>query len=414
MDSPASSRPVPTSTATNEPPPSARRGDVPAAPPPGAPLAEAEAPEAPASAPREKPRDTAPSADRTAAAVADGVEAASDGVAVSGISRVATSPATDAPAIPATSATPSSPPPSSPTSPRSEERPRETPAKPLLASEALMEDLAPIEPSRTAARLWCAAVGVGFAGLGALPLLGVRPGGTTAALSSFLFGGVTLAAALTRVSYRHRAVAMLILGMVAALVGLGGAGPAANIATSAPVLGFARLLAATTLPAALLFRARYRAYAGARWLLAAAFVCALPFVILTVLRLAALAPELATAGSFVALGVVVAALVGFMGSETTGAGTYVGLGVLCGLGTELALSDLSHAGAFATWQSPTSSILAAVAFVAATGLSALGLFQILAWRLSDDARRIDLHAATPEKPRRRPEPPTTSDWSSSD
>ncbi|MDI1452019.1 hypothetical protein [Polyangium sp. 6x1] len=342
------------------------------------------------------------------------MEASSDGVAVSGVSRKVVSPAETTP-FPATSATTSSPPPSHVlSSPQSEERPRETPVKPLLASEALMEDLAPIEPSRQAARFWCAAVGLGFAGLGALPLLGVRPGGTSAALPCFLLGGVTLAAALTRVTYRHRGVAMLVLGMLTALVGLGGAGPAAGIAASAPVLGFARLLAATTLPAALLFRARYRAYAGARWLLGGAFLCALPFVILTGLRLAALLPELATVGSFVAIGVVAAALVGFMGSETTGAGTYVGLGVLCGLGTELAMSDLSHPGAFATWQGPTSVVLAALAFVAATGLSALGLFQILAWRLSDDARRIDIHAAVPEKPRRRAAPPTTSDWSSSD
>ncbi|MRG96059.1 hypothetical protein [Polyangium spumosum] len=384
------------------------------APPQSAPRAEAEPPEAaPASAPRSKPREPAAVTDG-AAAVAEGIEASSDGVAVSEVSRVAAPPAADAPATPATSATPSSPPPSSPPTPRNEERPRETPQKPLLASEALMEDLAPIEPSRQAARFWCAAVGLGFAGLGALPYLGVRPGGTNAALSCLLFGGVTLAAALTRVSYRHRAVAMLLLGTLAAVVGLGGAGPAAGIAAGAPVLGFARLLAATALPAALLFRARYRAYAGARWLLAAAFVCALPFLILTVLRVAPLSPELATIGSFVAIFVVAAALVGFMGSETTGAGTYVGLGVLSGLGTELALSDLSYPGAFATWQSPTSTILAAVAFVAATGLSALGLFQILAWRLSGDARRINIHAAVPEKPRRKPEPTTTSDWSSSD
>ncbi|HVK71369.1 MAG TPA: hypothetical protein VM694_43250 [Polyangium sp.] len=412
MDSPVSSRPAPAGTASSEPPPSARRSDPAAATAPKA-NAETEPAEAPASAPRSKPRDLAVVADGATAA-AEGVEASSDGVAVSGVSRKVVSPAETTP-FPATSATTSSPPPSfGPSSPRSDERPRETPAKPLLASEALMEDLAPIEPARQAARFWCAAVGLGFAGLGALPLVGLRPGGTVAALVSFVLGGVTLAAALTRVSYRHRGVAMLVLGMLAALVGFGGVGPAAGIAASAPLLGFARLLAATTLPAALLFRARYRAYAGARWLLAGAFVCALPFVILTVLRLAALLPELATIGSFVALIVIAAALVGFMGSETTGAGTYVGLGVLGGLGTELAMADLSHPGAFATWQSPTSTILAAVAFVAATGLSAMGLFQILAWRLSDDARRIDIHAAVPEKPRRKPQPPTASDWSSSD
>lgn len=274
-----------------------------------------------------------------------------------------------------------------------------------------MEDLAPIEPSRHVARFWCAAVGAGFAALGALPLLGLRAGGTLAALPSFLLGAITVGAALTRVSYRRRAVAMLALGLLVSLLGLGGTGPAAGIAQGAVGLGFARLLAATALPAALLFRARYRAYAGARWLLAAAFVVALPFIVLLALRLSALSPDLATAGAFVASVVVAASFVGFMGAETTGAGTYVGLSVLLGLGTELALTDLSRTGMLDTWQTATSVILSAVASVAATGLSALGLFQILAWRLSTDARRIDLHRAMPEPPPPRRSNPS-SEWTS--
>jgi hypothetical protein len=48
-----------------------------------------------------------------------------------------------------------------------------------------------------------------------------------------------------------------------------------------------------------------------------------------------------------------------------------------------------------------TTALSGVAFVAATGLSALGLFQLLASRLSGDARRIDLHAALPEPVRAR-------------
>jgi hypothetical protein len=246
--------------------------------------------------------------------------------------------------------------------------------------------------------------------LGSLPLLGLRDGGIAAAFSSFLLGGVVVGAALTRVSYRRRAIAMLALGLLVALLGLGGTGPAAGIAEGERLLGFTRVLAATALPAALLFRARYRAYAGARWLLAAAFFVALPFVVLVSLRLSALEPDLSTAGALVAVVVVAAALVGFMGAETTGAGTYVGLSVLVGLGTELALSDLSHPGKLDTWQAATSVSMAAVAFAAATGLSALGLFQILAWRLSTDARRIDIRRAKPEPP--PPRRSNNSEWSS--
>jgi hypothetical protein len=277
----------------------------------------------------------------------------------------------------------------------------DAPAKPLLASEALMEDLAPLEPSRDVARFWCAALGVGFAALGALPLVGLRPGGTLTAGLSFFLGGVALVAALTRVTYRQRAIAMLVLGLLVVLTGLGGTGPAAFIAHDAPGLGLARAFAATALPGALLFRAHYRAYAGARWLLGAAFVVALPFVALLAWRLATHEPDLSTAGSIVALVVTLVGLVGFMGKETTGAGTYVGLSVLVGLGAELFFSDLSYPGTLDAWSSIFMTALGSTAFVAATGLSALGLFQLLASRLSVDARRIDLHAATPEPVRAR-------------
>jgi hypothetical protein len=86
----------------------------------------------------------------------------------------------------------------------------------------------------------------------------------------------------------------------------------------------------------------------------------------------------------------------------------VGLSVLLGLGTELCLSDLSHPGALETLPI-IMTVLGSMAFVAATGLSALGLFQLLASRLSGEARRIDLHAAAPEPS--RPRHANKSEWS---
>jgi hypothetical protein len=278
---------------------------------------------------------------------------------------------------------------------------RNAPSRPLLASDALMEDLAPLEPSRDVARFWCAAVGVGFVALGALPMMGLRPGGALTAGLSFFLGGVTIVAGLTRVSYRHRAVAMLVIGLLVVITGLGGTGPAAFIAHDAQGLGIARAFAATALPGALLFRARYRAYAGARWLLGGAFVVALPFLVLLSVLHASREVDVFTAGALVALVVTLVGLVGFMGKETTGAGTYVGLSVLLGLGVELFLLDLSQPGRLDSWMSVMTTALSGVAFVAATGLSALGLFQLLASRLSGDARRIDLHAALPEPVRAR-------------
>jgi len=316
---------------------------------------------------------------------------------------------------PSPSLVPKQPPPADPTelpSDRSslvpEQVVHDAPAKPLLASEALMDDLAPVEPSRDVARFWCLLVGLGFVALGSLPLLSLQAGQGPSVALSFLLGGLTIATAHKRVSYRHRAVAMLALGLLVAVMGLTGFGPAAFISRDAIGLGIARALAAIALPGALLFRARYRAYAGARWLLGGAFVVALPYVAWIIGRVVLFEPTLATAGALVALVVTLVGLVGFMGKETTGGGTYIGLSVLIGLGTELFLADLGHAGDAQAWTAVILTIITGtIAFIAATGLSALGLFQLLASRLSGDARRIDLHAAMPEPERPRPK---KSEW----
>ena len=60
--------------------------------------------------------------------------------------------------------------------------PEPAPRKPLLASEALMEDLAPVEPARRDAQRWCAGVGSGFLLIGTLPLLDAAPGRLRAAV----------------------------------------------------------------------------------------------------------------------------------------------------------------------------------------------------------------------------------------
>src|SRR4051812_28354745 len=73
---------------------------------------------------------------------------------------------------------------SQPPSPPAATTPLPSPAatplpKPLLASEALMEDLAPVEPGRGPARLWCAGAGFAYAMVGCAFL---RPGEYTAAV----------------------------------------------------------------------------------------------------------------------------------------------------------------------------------------------------------------------------------------
>jgi hypothetical protein len=309
------------------------------------------------------------------------------------------------------------------------------PSRPLLASEALMEDLAPVEPLGQRARILCIGIGVLFALLGLLPLLGVEVRGQPALVPSLVVGAVTLFAAVTRVSYRKRAVAMVALGAIVAVLGIAGTGPAQGTAEGGAVWAIARWVAAAVVPAALLFRARYRAFEGARVLLGLAFLTALPFAIhaITLIR----EPNvfgLAQVGALLALALLIAGLPGFMGSETTAAGSYVAPAMIAALALQAGLQRLgatvpgSLADVFGVMQatpeegalveaapsllpSPAAlsdAVVTAGAFAASALLAALGLFQILAWKFAPAARKIDVHRPSEVVIEDRP---STEDWS---
>ncbi len=287
------------------------------------------------------------------------------------------------------------------------ESPSERLLRPLLASEALMEDLAPVEPAGASARIWCAALGAGFAVVGALPLLGLQPGGLTAAIPSLVIGAIALVAALARVTYRQRAVAMVVLGLLSGVVDLGGT--RAALATGAGGVGWSlsRLVPAIALAAALIFRSRYRAYGGARIFLGVALITAVPFAIHTVIGFSdGFGPG--QIGAVVALIAIAASLTGFMGSETTGAGPYVAWGIVLAFAAELALRALWAPGALRTTTNVIHVSIAAAAFAGAAVLAALGLFQIAAWRFAADARRINLHPPV-SRPKGRQD--SDVDWS---
>ncbi len=287
------------------------------------------------------------------------------------------------------------------------ESPSERLSRPLLASEALMEDLAPVEPAGASARIWCALLGAGFFVVGALPLLGLRPGGVSAAVPSLVIGAIALVAALARVTYRQRAVAMVVLGLLSGVVDLGGTRGALATGVGGVGWSLSRLVPAIAIAAALIFRSRYRAYAGARIFLGGALLTSVPFAIHTVLSFSSgFGP--AQIGGVVVLGAVAASLTGFMGSETTGAGSYLAWGIVVAFATELALHALWSPGALRTPANLVHVAIAATAFAGAAVLAALGLFQIAAWRFAADARRIDLHPPA-SRPNRRDD--SDVDWS---
>ncbi|AUX33673.1 MULTISPECIES: hypothetical protein [Sorangium] len=279
---------------------------------------------------------------------------------------------------------------------------REHVTKPLLASEALMEDLAPMRPAQDAARVWCAVVGVGFLLFGGLSVAGLRPDGVVAGPPAFVLGIVALFTALTSVSYRQRAIAMVVLGTIATVIGLQSSGPAVG-------WGAARAVAAIALPAALVFRSRYRAYAGARWLLVAAFLVALPSFGHAAAQLTLLEPHLAQLGALMVILAVLSSLTGFMGAETTGAGSSLAVAVVLAFMADLVVGRLAQLGAV-TPRDLVSVLSAGLAFAATSALTSLGLFQILAWRLAADARRIDLHRPENDKEGGDRRPPSGGEW----
>jgi hypothetical protein len=271
-----------------------------------------------------------------------------------------------------------------------------------------MEDLAPMEPGRGAARLWCAAIGLLFLLLGGLSVVGLRPGGSSAGAIALVLGAIALLAALTRITYRRRAWVMVALGALAAMFGLMGSGPALGFTVGGIGPGMARALAATALPATLLFRARYRAYAGARWLLGAGLIAALPYLATVTSLVVTGGIGLGQAGALAAIVAVTASLLGFMGSESTGAGAYLALGVVLTLSADVAFAGLAELQEL-TPEGAIAVVAAAVAFGATSALMTIGLFQIFAWRLAPEARRIDLH-----RPRKETETATrrssSGDW----
>ncbi|MFO0762483.1 MAG: hypothetical protein U0359_38950 [Byssovorax sp.] len=243
-----------------------------------------------------------------------------------------------------------------------------------------MDDLAPLEPSRDAARIWCVALGLSFEAFGALPLIGLRPGGVKAAIPSLVIGAIAMVAALPGITYRQRAIAMVVLGLLSDIVGLQG--------TGAGGLGWnlARLVPAITIGAALMFRARYRAYTGARIFLGLALASSLPFVIQVSLGLGGGVGPF-DAGAIVALLAIAASFSGFMGAETTGAGPYLAHGVALAFAVELVTSALGAPRARTDVGGVVQVVIPALAFVGSSVLAALGLFQIAAWRFAADARR---------------------------
>ncbi len=276
--------------------------------------------------------------------------------------------------------------------------------KPLLASDALREELAPIEPAKTSARFWAVFLGAMLAGLSALGAHDVW----TAWVPELTVGAVALLAGALPVPYALRATALLFAATAAAILGVSGFGPLAGIAQPLGEWGLLHFLAGAGLPAALMFRARYRAFAGARSILIVALLLAVPLAAWCALRIVG-GPLALQITSGVAVFALALGTVGFMGPETTVAGEWIGAAVIAAVSAQLSAELLAVHGPLVADARLWGPAATAFAFVACAILGSIGMFQLLARRHWADARNIDVHRA--KKLSRPPLPSSSDPWS---
>jgi hypothetical protein len=263
------------------------------------------------------------------------------------------------------------------------------PPRLVLASEALREDMAPLEPDRRVGQQITGGIALALALVGIVLRQHVERAlvGDTAASLTFAAAGAAAAIALLPFSYTVRALAVLGLGVVLMLLGADSAGPLAGLRIgSTTELEVTRLVVLATLPGALLFRARYRGYPRARIVLGLALFAAAPFAIsrgMVAADSAATVLDRVAAG--VDLAVILAGLFGFMGADTTGGGTVWASLVILFLSLDIFLRELGTPTSLGLW---AEHAVTAVAAACAATLASVGVYHLLAARLASDARRL--------------------------
>jgi hypothetical protein len=297
--------------------------------------------------------------------------------------------------------TPTPPPPMSTSSlPASKRIPlRVPPVKPpVLASDILREEVAPEAPARRAIRLasfaFCAISLVGaFAaslGFGAARLN--VPGALEGAVGTALVAAV---AAFAPLPYASRALVAAFAGIVPLVLGAAGIGPLGRLADDGHVTALAMAVMATALPAALVFRSRYRAFRAARVILGVGLALSVPAVVLLALFAVDRAGTATIGARCVAgLGVLgaAAATLGFMGPETSGGCAQWAALVVGAYAARPAWRAIASA-----WngrnQDTVALTSAALGALVASTLVTFALFQILAAALARQAREVDVHRA---------------------
>jgi hypothetical protein len=278
---------------------------------------------------------------------------------------------------------------------------------PILASDMLREEVAPRAPARTTIRLWLGAFAAACALSAVAAHLGIGPHTSRVFEGSLVTACLAAVGAAVPAPYLVRAIVAVLAGT--ALLGLGSLdrGPLAPLGHQGFAQALAALALATLLPAALLFRARFRAFRPARIVLTAALLCALPAVVLaarSALDGSAPLPVRLADGALAAAALT--GLLGYMGAETSaGCDRWAAL-ILALASVRIAVRAPQLLAAITEQPLPADAndgtwgyVIAAIGMLAATTIAAFGLFQILAIALGRRARTVDVHqiAAKPDR-----------------
>jgi hypothetical protein len=227
---------------------------------------------------------------------------------------------------------------------------------------------------------------VALAGL--LVHLGVWKAASGGPWIAYSLGAALILLGALPMPYVARGVGSLLLGVFVVALGLLGVGPLANVtgAAQGPIWTISYVVAGTGLAAALLFRARYREFLGARVTLLVAMVFALPAAAHAGVS-AAMGPLGVTIASGLVLAVVLASLLGFMGDGTTTVSTVWAVVVVVVIGVDRMVEPFwTGAG----WDAYHQGIRAGLVLMIACTLTSKGLFQLLASAFAADARRVDV------------------------
>lgn len=265
------------------------------------------------------------------------------------------------------------------------ERDTATPAlvAPVLASQIMREEVAPLEPEALSCRFWLASLGVCFTLLGiALPNPSFQ-----SSVSLFAAALALLLIAVIRIPYRTRAGAAATVGGAFLISGLVVPGPLLVLVQELGLFDSVKLVfAITLLPAALLFRSHYREYRWTRAVLAIALLAALPYLFTQVDTFADTTHAgVVRLGSLLAIVTTLLGATGFMPGETKAAGSLWAALTVGVLSASFALRALSTPPDL--FPGPVAYLRGSVALMAAATTASVGIYQLLAGFLAGDARR---------------------------